>query len=246
MIFSSLIPIGTAKAKEQISAQTGGSSVGNGPSGGVGGGGTAGRGDATIKGEVPVDPTEGENTQPGATFTDINNVPWAADAISALIKEGIISGYPDNTVKPEKTITREEFASLLVRTFSFKSELTESPFADVANDAWYASAIIVAHEKGIVSGVNESDFGIGSTITREDMCTMIYRAMLASRMATEDKYDSYQFADDGQISQYAKDAVAALYKSGIISGVSETEFAPKAEVNRAMAARVLYGVLGMM
>ena len=54
--------------------------------------------------------------------------PATAARLEKLETEGIISGYPDNTVRPEKTITREEFASLLVRVFGFKTELTESPF----------------------------------------------------------------------------------------------------------------------
>ena len=221
--------------------------------GGGGGGGTAGRENSTIKGDTEVELSDtdspkgdGSETPSSVTFTDINSVPWAAEAIKALIEEGIISGYPDNTVKPEKTITREEFASLLIRTFGFKTEVTESPFADVQNDAWYATAIITAKDKDIVSGIDAQNFGVGSTITREDMCAMIYRAMQASRMSPGEVYDEYRFADEADISSYAKDAINVLYKAGIISGVSDTEFAPKTEVNRAMAARVLYGVMGMM
>lgn len=240
--------------KSMTVATTG--AVGGGGGGG-GGGGSAGRENSTIKGDDVIEPSDTDSpkedagetpSQPQApvAFTDINSVPWAADSIKALIDEGIISGYPDNTVKPEKTITREEFASLLIRAFGFKTELTESPFADVQNDAWYATAIITAKDKGIVSGVDAENFGIGSTITREDMCTMIYRAMQASRMSASEKYDAYQFADEADISTYAKEAINVLYKAGIISGVSDTEFAPKTEVNRAMAARVLHGVMGMM
>jgi len=235
---------GTVNGDQVISPSVGG--------GGGGGGGSSKpqeKPDDTTEekpAETPEEPSKEETPATPSSFTDIGNIAWAKDSILTLIEKGVMSGYPDNTVKPEKTITREEFASLLVRAFSFKTESVESPFADVANDAWYAKAIIVAHEKGIVSGVDADNFGIGSTITREDMCTMIYRAMQASRMSVQDKYDQYVFADVEEISTYAAEAVNNLYRYGIVSGVSDTDFAPKTEVNRAMAARVLCGVMELM
>lgn len=75
---------------------------------------------------------------------------------------------------------------------------------------------------------------------------MIYRAIQVTRMVVEDKFDAYRFADEDAVSEYAVEAVNSLYRYGVISGVSETEFSPKAYVNRAMAARVLYGVINLM
>ena len=54
------------------------------------------------------------------------------------------------------------------------------------------------------------------------------------------------FDDMGQISDYALDAVAALYKMGIVNGVSETEFAPLDGATRAQAAKIVYGVLDLI
>ena len=45
---------------------------------------------------------------------------------------------------------------------------------------------------------------------------------------------------------YALDAVAALYKMGIVNGVSETEFAPLDGATRAQAAKIVYGVLDLI
>ncbi|WP_435922131.1 S-layer homology domain-containing protein [Paenibacillus sp. DYY-L-2] len=49
-------------------------------------------------------------------FTDTNEIsPWANEAISALIASGVVSGYPDGTLKPKETITRAEAAALLAK-----------------------------------------------------------------------------------------------------------------------------------
>lgn len=236
-------------AEKSISVKKESSSGGSGSGGGgyVVSGDKATREQATINGDAPIIQVMGnDGTTSTATFTDLYEVEWAADSIKYLTQNGYISGYPDNTFRPNNKITREEFAALVVRVFRFSSEATECAFTDVADDAWYRSAIIVAQDKGVVSGVDETTFGVGKTITREEMCAMVYRAMTAARMTTEAKYDAYIFADQANISEYAADAITALYKAGIISGVSDTEFAPKADVTRAMAARVLYGVEGLI
>lgn len=48
------------------------------------------------------------------SFTDADAVPaWAAASVSALVKKGLVSGYPDGSFQPEKSITRAEAFSML-------------------------------------------------------------------------------------------------------------------------------------
>ena len=74
---------------------------------------------------------------------------------------------------------------------------------------------------------------------------MIYRA-IQSKTAADYGDAEPTFDDMGQISDYALDAVAALYKMGIVNGVSETEFAPLDGATRAQAAKIVYGVLDLI
>gem|GEM_PF-5014698 len=53
-----------------------------------------------------------------AAFSDIQGH-WAEGSINQLIASQAISGYPDNTFRPENTITRAEFASILMKAFNF-------------------------------------------------------------------------------------------------------------------------------
>ena len=51
------------------------------------------------------------------------------------------------------------------------------------------------------------------------------------------------FEDKDIISDYAIDSVAALYKLGVVNGISETQFDPQGKATRAQAAKIIYGVL---
>ena len=79
-------------------------------------------------------------------------------------------------------------------------------------------------------------------MTREDFATIIVRA--AEAFGYEFEADDAVFADDAEISGYAKDAIYKLKKAGIISGKGENNFAPKATATRAEAAKIIASVIG--
>ena len=84
-------------------------------------------------------------------------------------------------------------------------------------------------------------FGTGNYITRQDMVVMIYNALKYRNV--DMKTDGFKFDDDGQIADYAKDAVAALHNMGAINGVTDTTFEPTGLATRAQAAKIIYSVL---
>ena len=100
-----------------------------------------------------------------------------------------------------------------------------------------------AYAAHIVKGVNFDVFGLGQPITREQMCTFLFRAMNLLDIHIEDNEKKFEFTDKAMISDYAAEAVECLYRAGIVNGVSETEFNPKGEATRAMAAQVIYQLM---
>ena len=95
-----------------------------------------------------------------------------------------------------------------------------------------------AVEMGVISGISDTSFGTGLCITREDMAAIIYRAM--ERAGIEMSAEGKSFADESDISEYAKQPVSILSGSGIISGMGNNEFQPKANAKRAEAAVIIY------
>lgn len=183
----------------------------------------------------PVEPTK--TTQ---SFNDLDTVSWAKDAIIALNQAGIISGYSDGSFRPNQTITREEFVTLLVRCFDFKDSSAECDFEDVPEDAWFRQYVAYAKSSGITDGISAVQFGTGSYITRQDMCVMVYRAINKLNIEME-RGEKKEFSDSDSIAPYAAEAVSALSEIGIISGLGN-EFAPEKYSTRAEVARVLYEI----
>ena len=56
---------------------------------------------------------------------------WAEPFIQVLVQKGIIAGYPDGTFKPDRPVTRAEFAALLNKAFDLSPTKESSSFADV-------------------------------------------------------------------------------------------------------------------
>lgn len=210
------------------------------PSGGstgisVSGGSSGGSSSVYVPVAKPVDKTE------QAAFTDIADVAWAEEAISAMKAEGIIAGRGDGTFAPYDKVTREEFVKMLSVMLDLSADGIEAPgFSDVTGDEWFAPYVYAASANGIVNGIGDG-FGVGAQITRQDMAVLCARAIDYKGAVLEAVRTDMAFTD--AISDYAADAVDRLWRAGLVNGVSETEFAPLASATRAEAAKMLYEVL---
>ncbi|TYQ18353.1 UNVERIFIED_CONTAM: endo-1,4-beta-xylanase [Acetivibrio alkalicellulosi] len=178
------------------------------------------------------------------SLADMDKTPWAKDSIIALAARNIVKGVSADSFDPLKNVTRAEFVQMLVNTFDLVSEGTgENPFTDVESGAWYEQAIITAYELGVVKGNTDGSFGVNDEISRQDMAVMTFNTLKAVGITLTNTTQAIDFADGDQIAGYAKEAVAAMQKAGIISGMPNGDFAPLATANRAQAAVVLYKLL---
>lgn len=213
----------------------GGGSTGG---GGYGGGMTAGYGSNDNSSNTNSNTNSGSMTVPAEGFSDLGDVAWASEAISALSNLGIINGMGDGLFSPQSTVTREQFAKMIVGVMGYSVDQAASTNFSDANGAWYTPYIAAAVNNGIITGRDNGTFGVGENITRQDMAVIIYRALNLSGA------DIHEFTDSVQISDYAVSAVSALYNMGIISGYTDGSFGPKDNATRAEAAKMLYSVYG--
>ncbi|CAK4844825.1 unnamed protein product [Aphanomyces euteiches] len=181
--------------------------------------------------------TTDESTK--VSFSDIS-AHWAEARIKQAVSVGIVSGYPDGTFKPGRTVTRAEFAVMLMNTLKPQVDGAELTFTDKAKiGSWAQKSVAQAVYAGITNGYEDGSFRPNAEITRTEMAAMIAKALGLSSGATE----ASGFADDKDIPDWAKGAVAAIKNLGIIEGKGANQFAPGDKTTRAEAVTVLLKML---
>ncbi|WFR65675.1 S-layer homology domain-containing protein [Paenibacillus amylolyticus] len=178
-------------------------------------------------------------------FKDVTQ-DWAKDAISGLGARGIVKGIGDGEFNPKGQVTRAEFITMLMNMLALSDERASTSFSDVKQGEWYHGNIATAHKLGIVNGKPDGTFGVHENITREDMAVMVYKAIQMKQLALPSSEATTAFKDEASIANYAKQAVEAIRRAGIINGVGNDEFAPKKNASRAEAAVMIYKLLGLM
>ena len=171
-------------------------------------------------------------------LTDISGH-WAEANIKELIALGAIGGYPDGTFKPDNSITRAEFVSILVKAFELESQ-SEKYFADTVNH-WAAKAISTAAYHGIINGYGDNEFRPDEYITREQMAMMIMQAAKLAPVIEE-----IAFTDNSRISPWARESLATAVKNGIINGYPNNTVCPQGNATRAEAVTVIVNALPML
>lgn len=116
-------------------------------------------------------------------FKDIANTRWSATAISYMNELGLIKGYPDGTFKPEKSITRAEFAAMATRFANLFGGGLQG-FVDVPYTHWANDVIAKAASAGWVSGYPDGTFKPENKITRAEVVSITNRML--TRRADKD------------------------------------------------------------
>ena len=176
-------------------------------------------------------------------FNDMGAFAWAVPAVNDLYDRGVVNGVGSNLFAPDRAVTRAEFITMLMRGFELIGEEATCDFSDVEKGEWCYNAIAAASAMGIVKGLPDGSFGVNTEVTRQDMTVMCLRLAQAIGLELDEEKDEPSFADGADISDYAAEAVAALYKAGIVNGTGENNFTPKGSANRAQAAKIIYEMI---
>ena len=215
-------------------AETSGGSAGGSGSGGSGSGNSV---------SWSGNPSASETVKPAAPFGDLTAHLWAEESIIKLYNKGIINGKAKGVFAPEDCLTRAEAVKILVLAFGGVDSNAECDFGDVDKASWMYPYIATAFEKGIIKGYENGNAGADDNITREDFCVMILRAADNGGIILKTSSNEIVFSDSEDISLYAKEAVKTLQMAGVINGMGENRFLPRAHTTRAQAAKIVSGLI---
>jgi uncharacterized repeat protein (TIGR02543 family) len=179
--------------------------------------------------------TSKPGTDTEVKFSDIDGH-WSQANIEQAVNSGIVNGYANGTFKPNNTVTRAEFAVMLMNALKPQGNGAELTFIDAAEiGTWAKKATALAVQAGIIKGYEDGTFHPGAGITRSEMAMMIANAL----GQPIDEVTVTGFVDDKVIPKWAKSAVAAMKKLGIITGKDMNKYAPDEHATRAEAVTVL-------
>jgi hypothetical protein len=182
----------------------------------------------------------------GKTFADLNGH-WSQKDVELIASKLVVKGRTESQFVPDASITRAEFAVLLVRALGLKNDSAPAAkIKDVHGSDWYAGALGAAVRASLMEGFEDGTFRPDAQITREQMAVMISRAMamaMAGKGGDIETDAIAKFADRSQIHDWALDAVAKNAATGIIQGTLANKFEPAQFATRAEATVMLKRLL---
>ncbi|MBR6514402.1 MAG: S-layer homology domain-containing protein [Clostridia bacterium] len=174
-------------------------------------------------------------------FEDVAKNAWYTDAVQYVYDTEMMIGTAPALFSPNSAMTRAQTVQILFNLSGEKKEEYEAKtyFDDVSENAWYTPAINWAYENRITSGVGFGTFAPNQLVTRGELVTFLlnYAETLGCtdiELADLKVYDDYR-----EVGNWCYVGMAWAVHEGIISGMTETTLAPKANANRAQAARML-------
>jgi hypothetical protein len=176
------------------------------------------------------------------TFNDIA-AHWAKADIEQLASKMIVNGATDTTFEAERSITRAEFAALVVRSLGLSPAESAAKFSDVKSADWFAGAVGAAVQAGIVDGYEDGSFRPQAQINREELAAMVVRAyeFADGKVSIDPAIISKalsKYSDADKIVWGQKEIAIAL-SAGLMNGLTDTTLETDGQATRAQAATML-------
>ena len=162
---------------------------------------------------------------------------WAEPELKEASKQNLIPEIFDEA-NLTKNITRKEFAHTVVKMYEKITgqkavPIAKNPFTDTKD-----KEVLKAYNIGITNGTSDTTFSPDALITREQMATMMTRALTKAGKDTSRPESAKLFADDSEFSEYAKDSIYYMSSIEIIKGVGENKFNAKGNASREQALAI--------
>ncbi|MDN4618425.1 S-layer homology domain-containing protein [Paenibacillus sp. PsM32] len=165
---------------------------------------------------------------------------WAAALMEDWISKGILKGYEDGKVHPDRSVTRAEFLSLLHKGFDnrniYDTSNLKNQFKDVSSKNWYYQDVLQAVHEGFIKGYPNNTFQPNKTLTRQEAAVI-----LANKLnLKEDKLDLLkEYTDSNTVATWASTSFAGVLNHAVLTGYPNKTLMPKNQLTRAEAVTLL-------
>lgn len=173
-------------------------------------------------------------------FGDVKSGDWFYNDVKYVYEKGMMAGTAADVFAPNATTTRAMIVTILYRLEGSPAVTGTNAFVDVPTGQWYTDAVNWAAANQIVKGTSATTFAPNDSITREQMAAILYRYAQYKGYDVTKKADLSGYSDNGQVSAYAKDALAWANAAKLINGVTNTTLAPQGNATRAQVSAILH------
>jgi hypothetical protein len=175
------------------------------------------------------------STTAGGHLTDITGH-WAEGAIRCLVESKIVTGFPDNTFRPEATVSRAQFMVMLARVLGLEADAEPVlDFTDAAEIPAYARGYVSAMVKaGLVRGDAQGTFRPEAEISRAELAVLMARVLAYKGVKVE--AGEAQFTDQADVPAWALDGLRVAVGAGLLNGFEDGSFQPGASATRGQSA----------
>jgi len=175
-------------------------------------------------------------------FTDTRGH-WAEEEINSMFQKAVIGGYEDGSFRPDKSVTRAEFVTMVNKAMGFKDKASID-FSDVNEDDWYRDEIARAVKAGYIKGDADGTMNPDRQISRQEAAVILFR--LLDMDEEEEKRPADSFIDSEMIARWSKEEVNRVVAQGYMGGYPDQTFNPLSGTSRAETVAVLSRALGVL
>lgn len=112
-----------------------------------------------------------------AAFSDLPGDHAYYDAVTYLVAENVVNGYPDGTFKPEAVVSRVEALKFIYEGLKEALSTGTVPFPDVSIEEWYGQYLYTAYERGVVNGYPDGSFKPTNTVNKAEFYKILFNGM---------------------------------------------------------------------
>lgn len=189
-----------------------------------------------------------------ATYKDISNH-WAKTYLETLSDKGVLNGFTDGTMRPDKNISACEALVILSRLYTVtaaqKAMIAEDYAAEVKSAvpesySWAYENLEICRAAGIISKDELKALDLSSELKKETLSVFLVRAMRYTSQAGKLTVNDMTFTDASKVSASCIGSVAELAKLGILTGDEKKNVTPQSSVTRSVVAAMVVRALDVL
>lgn len=180
--------------------------------------------------------TFAKNVLNESQINENNTINEDGNVCKEVIHKLYLKGYPDESIRPNGDITRDEVAAILNRVYKLDMKSINIQFKDLFESDWSYEDVIANIKAGVLKGYPDGTIRRGAPITRAETAAMLVRlegdALNKSKPNTD--YTNH----------WASKEIETAIKKGYLIGYEDGSIRPDTNITRAEFATTINRLIG--